>query len=598
MMERIKHFFGKSNIDTLENKLKKLCKSKEGFVVSLVGEWGIGKTFYWKYFVKKYLHKKNTAYVSLFGKTSLDEIRTEIVLQVSEREKAIKDFTKAMGTSRFFGLNISALASSFGEEIYNGMIICFDDFERLSDKLSMKDIMGLISELKENKNCKIILIMNNKKITDREEMFYFKKINENSDGLVSIDVVAEADDAKIYKDYKEKVIDYEFNYNPDIKDSFNLIKKDILEFEDIIFQYLKKHNIRNIRIMKKIVRAVNDFHFIKKELNGCPELEEEIIGLIIGMSTVYALKDFCEFKQLSQYTQTRLLREGTANNDKYEKILNLLGIENYFTYNELVEKIESYLSTSLVDKKSFIIYLKEKVANCKDLNMTKIVKEEYFRYIYDFSYGSDEFSKIFFDILHSQKEKIVQLLSVDSFFFYMEYLKKISPDNIKEYTEFELEAFKAYLDSNALRLIKEHSFGRDDLDRIRRFDPLLSEHLDKLIIDDNKVIRSNVQDVIRLMREPRENNGWGQEHETILSSISPEEYKGFLISSSEFVKTAFDFLRFVKTLDSFSGAKDNIVKAFELIYSEGDGDAKSKIKSMFNSLDIESPIINSNDGEI
>jgi hypothetical protein len=44
------------------------------------------------------------------------------------------------------------------------VIICFDDFERLSSKIDLKDIMGLISYLKEQKICKILLIMNEKEL--------------------------------------------------------------------------------------------------------------------------------------------------------------------------------------------------------------------------------------------------------------------------------------------------------------------------------------------------------------------------------------------------------------------------------------------------
>lgn len=43
-------------------------------------------------------------------------------------------------------------------------IVCIDEFERLSDKIPVQDILGLISELKEHKGCCVIAIYNNLKL--------------------------------------------------------------------------------------------------------------------------------------------------------------------------------------------------------------------------------------------------------------------------------------------------------------------------------------------------------------------------------------------------------------------------------------------------
>ncbi|MDI6790922.1 MAG: hypothetical protein QME44_09570 [Thermodesulfobacteriota bacterium] len=67
-------------------------------------------------------------------------------------------------------------------------IICLDDFERKGKLLDAQDIMGLIAFLKEQKKCKVILILN----------------DESLENAALID----------YKKYREKVIDIELVFNP------------------------------------------------------------------------------------------------------------------------------------------------------------------------------------------------------------------------------------------------------------------------------------------------------------------------------------------------------------------------------------------------
>ena len=70
-----------------ENLYNLLIKEKNKEVVILIsGEWGLGKTYFWNNFIKKYknveLKDKQIAYVSLFGISSLNDIKTSILLNL------------------------------------------------------------------------------------------------------------------------------------------------------------------------------------------------------------------------------------------------------------------------------------------------------------------------------------------------------------------------------------------------------------------------------------------------------------------------------------------------------------------------------------
>lgn len=153
-----------TNVQKLSDRLFEILTRKEPLAVTINGAWGTGKTYFWDKFSKDKLENKKIAYVSLFGKDSLQDIRKEIILQISVKDKhisnvkaKIQDLKSSLGlkeTDFNIGLSgsfLSVAISLFEKKDFENVIVCFDDFERMSDKLRAKDILGLISELKEQK---------------------------------------------------------------------------------------------------------------------------------------------------------------------------------------------------------------------------------------------------------------------------------------------------------------------------------------------------------------------------------------------------------------------------------------------------------------
>lgn len=183
------------------NELLNDAKNKEGFVLSLNGEWGIGKTKFWEKYSKENLikdDKEKVAYISLFGKDSLEAINSTILLEISKKQEKLKllkglkqKYNAALGTINNLTYGIggvlgSALLSALDNDFFENKIICFDDFERISDKLSHKDVMGLISNLKEDKKCKIVMIMHQDKICNDTSTLQSYDINSTQLILIII----------------------------------------------------------------------------------------------------------------------------------------------------------------------------------------------------------------------------------------------------------------------------------------------------------------------------------------------------------------------------------------------------------------------------
>lgn len=253
-----------ASVEHLENKLSDKLKKNESFAIALTGEWGIGKTHFWKSFYEKnrenFTHKKY-AYVSLFGIESLESLGYEIGIKsqaTSTTEKKNKKiskvkslFTGLVNNVKIPDLEVSGFALSIGQSLVSSIIsnmvsetiICIDDLERKSDKLDMKDLMGFISKLKTEKNCQVIVILHQDKINEQNTEF---------------------------QEYKEKVFDDVFY----LTDNFSIIKEMIenTEMIDVYQEFYDKLQVKNLRFYQKVDKDFqnmmslgHDFSYTSKE---------------------------------------------------------------------------------------------------------------------------------------------------------------------------------------------------------------------------------------------------------------------------------------------------------------------------------------------
>jgi hypothetical protein len=133
---------------------------------------------------------KRSMSISLFGLESLSDLKTHIYSNIENNHSTleiprwIRGLPSILKDTRVSQFGLSASTKIFDSLMFNQVkdaIICFDDFERMSNKLDIKDVMGLANYLKLEKNCQIILILDEDK--------------------------AEGDNKKKYADYKEKLVD-------------------------------------------------------------------------------------------------------------------------------------------------------------------------------------------------------------------------------------------------------------------------------------------------------------------------------------------------------------------------------------------------------
>jgi hypothetical protein len=208
---------------SIEPTLKYLLIRADPFICLIKGQWGVGKT----YFVKKFIRdnrdsiaKANFAYVSLFGIAGIDELVQAIFVNsistktldktlpdaissddaLSTRAKYLFDRAKPLlaragglpifGVSAMRGFTLGTMAHFFNRD----SLLVIDDLERHSATLAVRDILGVITQLKEERGCQIIIVMNEDAL---------KK--DGGDAL--------------YFETKEKVIDRELTFEPTVDEA-------------------------------------------------------------------------------------------------------------------------------------------------------------------------------------------------------------------------------------------------------------------------------------------------------------------------------------------------------------------------------------------
>jgi hypothetical protein len=537
----------KNEIDKIKEKLIQIFKDESAACTTINGKWGVGKTYFWHKFVEDNSKKfnKSFVYISLFGKDSINQIVQEIILQAYRASKVISEVSEKAKYLKFdkildsvvprLGSAIIGCISFFEKKDFENIVICFDDFERLSNKLSIKDVFGLISELKEQKNCHIVMIFN-------------------------------ADELKLdnIKRYKDKIVDYEFNYNPTVENTYKIIEDKLKVFKDYPLEYFKKHNINNIRVMKRVVTALNDFGFLEKDLKDFKYTEQILVKDIMEIATINALKLNIDFKELNKYSFkyfTNNLKDSEKNKE-FDEIIEYAHI-NYLEPNNIRDEVVSYIAKSITDDEKIrdvvnIIKFKEDKLKRLDGYMHRLQ--------YDFKLDDGEYCNKIRDFLADNID-MVYVLGVSNFIFYIEFIKERNPTQADEYHNFAINILKGILENNSYNTILPYN---PDIDKILEFDPVLIEYDDNLRDMSNQTKVSSKEGILNIL------NNRNEYEFKILEKVDDKILKDFILSDREFCFGIVSFLN--NSLSRYSGFK-NLVNKFIGIFESINSD-KNDIKSI------------------
>ncbi|MEZ8760375.1 P-loop NTPase fold protein [Vibrio splendidus] len=277
------------SVKLVKKQVHEFLKNKDPEVLVIKGKWGIGKTHSWNSFLNEY--KKDSkmrsySYVSLFGANELNDIKRVIFEHTTDLEilgdsesfttvknnydsiskklarqsgNVFKEISKPLANLVLKGAS-SAIDKAYDALMFasiNKQLICFDDIERHSDGVKLKDFLGLVSYLKEQRKCKIVILL-----------------NEDAPGIEE------------YFHYKEKIVDRHIEFAPNSQYCIDIAISGSKHFEQIEL-HCTRLDIRNIRVLRRIEWHINEI--LKHTEIYDSTIQEQAIAITIFLCWSYNL---------------------------------------------------------------------------------------------------------------------------------------------------------------------------------------------------------------------------------------------------------------------------------------------------------------------
>lgn len=330
-------------VATVKVVATRFLTNSEPEVLVLKGAWGVGKTYAWNKLVeqhKKEIKLESYCYVSLFGLSSITELRTAIFAKTKSvkllgEELDAKSINHEWATlaseklrswshslSRFkdvpYMKNISVGLEALAPHLIRNTIICLDDFERLNqERIKPEEILGFISELKVEKNCKVVLIFNEDELKSKDS----------------------------YKKYREKVVDIELQFSPTAEEAAELGLPEDMPCREMVKKYAVSLGITNIRILRKIVNLTE---MIYKEVATLHTkvMEQAVMTLVLVVWCYYDssenkpnLEFIIEWNQMVWGMQDNKDKEANPKHEIWAKILQNYGFLHIDEFDRAIYKV-------------------------------------------------------------------------------------------------------------------------------------------------------------------------------------------------------------------------------------------------------------------
>ena len=407
-----------------------LNKDLSGYIISLKGSWVVGKTYFWTLYAEENLKEDKYVYISLFGINKIEEIKEKILNKVSNQVSFINKAKRFFGSSKRVGVDISSILSSFGIKDFKDIAICFDDFERLSPNLNISEVLGLISELKEQYSCKVVIINNSDELLKLDELnrnFLYTKNNETLHRLS----LSQTNNHKIFKSYLDKIVDIELDYKVGIIEQINLLSYINKEKTYINWEIVKEHfsqiksenKITNLRLIKQYVDAIELFKVILE----LEEIETKFKNDIYTIAFQYLHEEdlseknkiFTSNIELNKKNIIKIIKEKIVDTNYIKKLI-LEDIENV----RQKRKVEEEHRKTTIDAETY----------------SKEIKDTYFRYMYDLKYTPKDFVNDMYNLLNrNENENIMWYVDFNTFTFYVrDFLIKLDENEKNKYETVKL----------------------------------------------------------------------------------------------------------------------------------------------------------------
>lgn len=449
------------------------------------GKWGIGKTYAIDEALKE---RDNVCKISMFGLQNSQQIYHEALFQLAFKNNKggkigeiaqnilegaatiwnqvaqVKDVIQSIAKERELFLLLS-------KEFDSWHTIVIDDLERLSNSISMEEVLGVVEELKKCNYVKVILVANLEELMDEEN---------------------------IYEKYNEKVIDrvYKITERPE-----NINWGALGIHAGFINDFLSKHKVKNLRTLQKAQNFYDDVKLYCKDIESEQFINEiRLICFAIVVESIDKLyyqepdeeeqdavkKSLAAIQNELENRIMRYLTNAKSNSlvamlfkyykneemlvpnnlkNEYELFLQAGCKPNYYKSDEEIKRVLPELRKKIIDTSSLgelNKFTDEYVIWCDILEIdVKDVLETYKTKVHDMLLksaidGHEEILSYEYDLWHRESKKVKAV--------YSEQQENVKKELIAKYVDFLVKNTKgkqAYQYSYKLREYFESNYYRD-----------------------------------------------------------------------------------------------------------------------------------------
>ena len=350
----------------VESVIKRFVETPTPQVIAVTGPWGVGKTFALKSLLEGYrgnpaVHRY--AYTSIFGAQSTGEIRTSLLSrrqsfpflddaelaaapskqrllasfnrkrsQIADKANFKQAYDSLREAAPWGGKHILVAAETLAGSLVSDMLVVLDDIERIGERLSFEHFLGLVTELRDQQRCKVILVF-------------------NEDGF-------KKEHRATYERYAEKVVDQQLRYRLDEADAAAIGIAADTPNRDLLVATCAGLRINNIRVLQRIETAMKLITPVIADLSPSIQHQLAVTVPVFACSIYERARGFPEPETMLKFSAykrpmqapARSSAEPPDTSNEWAELLDSVGFMNADDFDAAVMEImqRGYVEGSLV----------------------------------------------------------------------------------------------------------------------------------------------------------------------------------------------------------------------------------------------------------
>jgi hypothetical protein len=333
----------------VRNVILDFIRNDSPAVLVLRGAWGVGKTHFWKSCISEnpQASRGSYSYVSMFGISTIQQLQLSAFINARDLRTRgeVGRHTAATATNKLgvakkllggipallpdaWAKRVTFALDSVVPHMISDLLICLDDFERMPrDGMQIEEVLGFVTTLKEERNCKVVLIFNDAELGDRNE---------------------------IYQRYREKVVDVDLVFAPTVAEAADLAIPKGHKFGRIIREKLAILGVNNIRLVRRMLANVDQITPLLTNVK--PDIATTVVAMTLLLTWVEldsspnrpTLKSVRSFNSMASLVSRELTKQGTQKGQSeqqeealWEETLRRFGFTSFDTCDEAIARFVS-----------------------------------------------------------------------------------------------------------------------------------------------------------------------------------------------------------------------------------------------------------------